>query len=160
MINCLSVHGLRGFGKQQDIKFSIPNGSEGSGITFLVGSNNSGKTTILEALRSFNCYSHEPPSYSEKKRNKKCENGKVHILLTTDSEDQFSIDTADRGGSPTVLKVNGAIAEGEWNPPMIFVLQSRRFVDYEFHRNTMSKYDYVHNQQSNYHRPLSAYKIE
>ena len=80
MIKCLSVYGLRGFGKQQDIEFSIPNGSEGSGITFLVGSNNSGKTTILEALRSFNCYSHEPPSYSEKKRNKKCENGRCIFL--------------------------------------------------------------------------------
>ena len=156
MIKCLSVYGLRGFGKQQDIEFSIPNGSEGSGITFLVGSNNSGKTTILEALRSFNCYSHEPPSYSEKKRNKKCENGKVHISLTTDNDTLFSIDTADRGGSPTVLKVNGVLVDGTWDPPMIFVLQSRRFVDYEFHRNEMSKFDYVHNLQSNYHNRSAA----
>lgn len=153
MISLLSIHGLRGFGEKQEISFSIPNGSIGSGLTFLVGSNNSGKTTILEALRSFNCYHHSPPSYSERKRNRKCENGKVHITLLVDEKNTFSIDTANRGGSPTELRKNGELitTDSEWNPPMIFVLQSRRFVEYEFHRNDMNKYDYLHNQQNNYH---------
>lgn len=151
MIKSISIHGLRGFGEKREINFAIPKGVEGSGITFLVGSNNSGKTTLLEALRSFNCYTHDPPSFSERKRNKKCENGKVHLLLTTDDETNFSIDTADRGGSPTVLRKNGDPVSGEWNPPTIFALQSRRFVEYEFHRNEMNRHDYIHNQQSNYH---------
>lgn len=139
MIKSISIHGLRGFGERREIDFAIPNGVEGSGITFLVGSNNSGKTTLLEALRSFNCYTHNPPSFSERKRNKKCENGKVHLLLTNDDETNFSIDTADRGGSPTVLRKNGGPVSGEWNPPTIFALQSRRFVEYEFHRNEMNR---------------------
>ena len=54
MISCLTIHGLRGFGEEKTIEFSIPNGKPGSGLTIMVGANNSGKTTIFEALRSFN----------------------------------------------------------------------------------------------------------
>lgn len=79
MVKSIFIHGLRGFGEARTIEFAIPNGETGSGITFIVGGNNSGKTTILEALRSFNCYTHNKPSFSERKRNKKCEQGKVHM---------------------------------------------------------------------------------
>ena len=51
MIKNISIHGLRGFGERETIDFALPNGEDGSGITFLVESNDSGKTTILEALR-------------------------------------------------------------------------------------------------------------
>lgn len=150
MIQKLSIYGLRGFGEKGTLDFAIPNGKMGSGITFVVGSNNSGKTTILEALRSFNCYSHNPPSFSERKRNKKCDGGKVHISLKTDNGFEYHIDTAERGGSPTTMQRTGN-SEDIWDPPTIFALQSRRFVEYEFHRNEMSRYDYIHNQQSNYY---------
>ena len=73
MVKSISIRGLRGFGEERTIEFAIPNRRLGSGITFIVGGNNSGKTTILEALRSFNCFTHNKPSFSERKRNKKCE---------------------------------------------------------------------------------------
>lgn len=151
MVKSIFIHGLRGFGEARTIEFAIPNGETGSGITFIVGGNNSGKTTILEALRSFNCYTHNKPSFSERKRNKKCEQGKVHLKMIADDNTSYSIDTADRGGSPTTLKLNGETFEGEWQPPTVFALQSRRFVEYEFHRNDMNRFDYIRNQQGNYY---------
>ena len=154
MIQKLSVYGLRGFGEKRTIDFAIPNGKFGSGITFVVGSNNSGKTTILEALRSFNCYSHNPPSFSERKRNKKCEGGKIHISLKTDNGFEYHIDTAERGGSPTTITRTGN-EDNEWDPPTIYALQSRRFVEYEFLRSDMSRTDYIRNQQSNYYNRSS-----
>lgn len=151
MVKSLFIHGLRGFGEARVIEFSIPNGQMGSGITFIVGGNNSGKTTILEALRAFNCYTHNKPSFSERKRNKKCEQGKVHLKMTAEDDNCYSIDTADKGGSPTTLKINGETVEGEWQPPTVFALQSRRFVEYEFYRNDMNRFDYIRNQQGNYY---------
>lgn len=70
MIKKLTIHGLRGFGEERTIHFSIPDNNKiGSGLTIMVGANNSGKTTIFEALRSFNSSEEMPPSFSERKRN-------------------------------------------------------------------------------------------
>lgn len=41
---------FRGFTSEQVVKFAIPNGMAGSGITYIVGENNSGKTSVLEAM--------------------------------------------------------------------------------------------------------------
>ena len=104
MIKNISIHGLRGFGEERTISFAIPQeGVKGSGLTILVGSNNAGKTTILEAIRSFNCSQNEPPSFAERKRNIKCENGKVHLLLKTTDIGDYRIDTIDSGGSTTTI---------------------------------------------------------
>ena len=47
----LKILGFRGFSQECKIEFAIPNEKEGSGLTILVGENNSGKTSILETLR-------------------------------------------------------------------------------------------------------------
>ena len=53
-IKTLSIEGFRGFSRRIDIDFSVPDGvNPGSGLTVLVGANNSGKTTVLEALCLF-----------------------------------------------------------------------------------------------------------
>ena len=69
MLKSLTIYGLRGFGPERTIHFALPNDQLGSGLTFFGGANNSGKTTILEALRSFNSSKDNPPSFSERKRN-------------------------------------------------------------------------------------------
>jgi len=156
MITNLVIHGLRGFGEKRTIQFALPNGNYGSGLTIFVGANNSGKTTILEALRSFNSSKDNPPSFSERKRNIKYENGKVHLLLQTTDMGDYIIDTIDGGGSTTTMSKVGA-DESTWlDSPKVFVLQSRRFVDYEFGQSFMERSDYLRNQQANIHNRTSS----
>jgi len=49
----LIIKDFRGFYKLQSLKFAIPNEKPGSGLTVIVGPNNSGKSTILEAIKRF-----------------------------------------------------------------------------------------------------------
>ncbi|MBU1200192.1 AAA family ATPase [Patescibacteria group bacterium] len=49
----LEVEHFRGFYTKQTLVFAIPNGKKGSGLTVVVGPNNTGKTTILEAVKKF-----------------------------------------------------------------------------------------------------------
>lgn len=49
-LKSLRISNYRGFLSDQEIKFAIPNGKNGSGITLIVGPNNSGKTSVVEAL--------------------------------------------------------------------------------------------------------------
>lgn len=156
MVTSLTIHGLRGFGEEKTIRFALPNGQYGSGLTIFVGANNSGKTTILEALRSFNSSKDNPPSYSERKRNIKCENGKVHLQLQTTDIGDYKIDTIDGGGSTTTMCKLGIDDNTRWDGPKVFVLQSRRFVDYEFGQSFMERSDYLRNQQANIHNRTSS----
>lgn len=149
MIESISIHGLRGFGKQRDIHFAIPDGRAGSGLTVFVGANNSGKTTILEALRSFNADENSLPSFSERKRNTKCEKGRVHLRIKLTSGEEYGIDTIENGGSTTRFTKSSVGEDLYWAGLRAFVLQSRRFVDYEFHRNDMDRDDYLRYQQAN-----------
>ena len=50
LIKQLEIKGLRSFKNCPAIKFSVPDGKEGSGLNILVGANNSGKSTIIEAI--------------------------------------------------------------------------------------------------------------
>ena len=156
MIKSVTIHGLRGFGEKRTINFAIPNGEHGSGLTILVGSNNTGKTTILEAIRSFNSTKDNSPSFSERKRNTKCENGRVHFELKTDTGETYTIDTIKSGGSETVMRKDGVQDDTCWEGPKTFVLQSRRFVEYEFNQLYMERDEYVRNQQINTHNRSSA----
>jgi hypothetical protein len=47
----LSIENFRGFLDPQELQFAIPTARDGSGLTIIVGPNNVGKSTIIEALR-------------------------------------------------------------------------------------------------------------
>lgn len=47
-IKALSIEHYSGFHEDQSIKFAIPNGKDGSGLTLIMGENNSGKTSIVD----------------------------------------------------------------------------------------------------------------
>ena len=50
-IRRLAIKGLRGFTEKNDIYFALPdNVNPGSGLTVMVEPNNSGKSTIIEAV--------------------------------------------------------------------------------------------------------------
>lgn len=138
MIKKLEIHGLRGFGKLQEVEFAIPNGNEGSGITFLVGANNTGKTTIFEALKVFNATSHSRVTFSEHKRNIKNE-GIVCLSIETDKGEKFQIET-NSGSAATFLRPE----EVKWDA--IYCLPSRRFLNYEFAQSYADREQYITRQ--------------
>ena len=82
--NCikkLTIKGFRGFIDERTIEFSWPNSElQKSGLTYLVGPNNSGKSTVIESL--FLLCSSSAKDISEDKRT--AEKGEVHIELETD----------------------------------------------------------------------------
>lgn len=160
MINSLTVNGLRGFGEEKTINFAVPNGSNGSGLTIIVGANNTGKTTIIEALRAFNSNKDNPPTFSERKRNIKCDGGKVHLKIITSDNEKYAIDTIDRGGSTTIYRKEGCSDEDCFEGLELFVLPSRRFAEYEFYYSNMSRADYIRNQQLNFtNRSANIYEF-
>src|SRR5690606_23633457 len=121
MIKTLLISGLRGFSREGKLNFSIPNGNLGSGLTTIVGPNNSGKSTIVEALRALNVSTSHPPSFSVGKRNIST-NSKVTLKLIFRDETEYIVQTADNGGSQTFTSYSGQ------NPLVlnIFAIKSRR----------------------------------
>lgn len=67
-IRDISINGFRGFGTEGTMKLGVPNGELGSGLTIIVGPNNGGKSTIIEAFHILS--KRDPPSLAESKRNK------------------------------------------------------------------------------------------
>lgn len=53
MLKSLTIQGFKGFQISKNIDFDLPNGKPASGLNIIVGSNNSGKTTIFDALKKF-----------------------------------------------------------------------------------------------------------
>lgn len=68
-LKTLSIAGYRGFNEARVIHLAVPKDRcEGSGLTVITGANNSGKSTLIEALRARS--GHQTPSFSEGIRNK------------------------------------------------------------------------------------------
>lgn len=137
MLKRISINGLRGFGENENIDFSLPNGKQGSGLNVIVGPNNSGKTTIIEAIKCYNSEANNI-SFSEGKRNSRNDN-KIDILYFDDNNKNLELKTVESGGSQVTII-------GEININNIpYSLPSRRYVEYSMHtgnyysdRNTYS----------------------
>jgi AAA ATPase domain len=67
-IKTLTVDGLRGVSGELPLNLAIPDGRPGSGLTILVGANNSGKSTVVEAFDAL-AKTQQLPSFSIGKRN-------------------------------------------------------------------------------------------
>lgn len=140
MIKELSILGFRGFSTQQTLKFSIPDGkNNGSGLTVLVGANNAGKTTVIEAIRAFNIGGKDTPSFSEGRRNN-IAGRRVELTVIDENDSVYKIATVKEGGSSTTKDP----ANFELNT---YVMQSRRHVDFEFHEGTNERDQYIKHYQ-------------
>jgi predicted ATP-dependent endonuclease of OLD family len=62
------INGLRGVSGELPLHLAIPNGNPGSGMTVLVGANNSGKSTIVQAFQALAKSRDDTPSFSIGKR--------------------------------------------------------------------------------------------
>jgi len=53
-LSSIEILGFRGFATKQKLEIALPDGNTpGSGLTIIVGANNSGKSTITEAFRGW-----------------------------------------------------------------------------------------------------------
>ena len=136
MIKELSIFGFRGFSKKQTFKFAIPDGKkDGSGLTVLVGANNAGKTTVIEAIRAFNTKKNEAPSFSEGRRNSYADR-RVELTVIDENDSTYKIATVKEGGSSTIKEPANFELKA-------YVMQSRRHVDYEFREGTFERDQYI-----------------
>ncbi len=145
MIKEIIIEGLRGYSKKQKIKFAMPDGNAGSGLTILVGGNNTGKTTIIEAIKYYN-FDVSQISFSTGKRNVKTE-GKVSISYIDELEKQYTIHTKTSGGSQVEADV-----EVQFDVKKIpYILPSRRNIQYELHGGFYDNYrwDYMSSENMN-----------
>ena len=67
MIRQIQISGLRGFASLETLDIAAPQERPGTGLTVLVGPNNGGKSTIIEALGALS--KNRPQSFTVGKRN-------------------------------------------------------------------------------------------
>jgi hypothetical protein len=136
MLKKLELKGLRGFATTQNLELALPDDRFGSGFTALVGPNNGGKSTIVEALRALSL--NEAPSFTVGKRNLKA-GDRVGIIVRDAPGNTKELRTVDGGGSEATL-----ITENDPIPPgSMFVLPSRRFFDPFFSKGITQRQGYI-----------------
>lgn len=132
----IEIKGLRGFEEKGIINLAIPNGDYGSGLTILVGPNNSGKSTIVEAFSALSSMFTPLPkkaSFNEEMRNKKHDEISIKAIdnpIEGKPEGYFEIINTSSLKSETSYENHGFPYQQEGN---IFVLPSRRTFDPYYH---------------------------
>lgn len=110
----IEILGYRGFSVKTEVRFAIPNGQEGSGLSIITGANNSGKSSIIECLKARSGY--EPPSFTVGRRNSETDSVEINFFLNGRIE---TVRSVQKGSSETErLDVNPSDS--------IYVLPSRR----------------------------------
>lgn len=130
----IEIIGFRGFGTKEKLNFATPNTHEGSGLTVVVGPNNSGKSTIFEALVSIS--QSNPPSFSSGRRNNKTRN-QVSITISND-DGSLELRTETTGGSQTEFHDKGL----NKSRVKLFTLPSRRTFPPFFSKNLWTREQY------------------
>ena len=133
-VNSLTIQGLRGFAEEQTLRFAQPTGRAGSGITILVGPNNGGKSTVIEAMQAWS--TRRGPSFSEGKRNSQA-GDRVLIRIEQDGK-LHELKTVDAGGSQTVREPDDYARN-------CYVLPSRRFFNPYFGSGQRNRERYAEN---------------
>ncbi|NEU31258.1 AAA family ATPase [bacterium LRH843] len=137
MIKDIEIKGLRGFATTQKVNFAKPNGQLGSGLSLFVGSNNAGKSTVLEAIRAVT--QQEPPSLSTGRRNIEA-GDEVYIKVTDFEDDTIELKSDMAGSSETVFLQKNTNMNGK-----VFVLNSRRAFDPFFSKSSQDREGYITN---------------
>jgi predicted ATPase len=95
----LDIAGLRGFGSRETVELAIPDGQDGSGLTILVGANNSGKSSVIEAFDAvYRATRQSAVSFAADRRHGG-EEREVQIHLTRIDERSIGVETLRPGTS-------------------------------------------------------------
>lgn len=133
----IEILGLRGFGENQTLHFGQANGKKGSGLSVIVGPNNSGKSKIYEAFRAIS--SNAPPSFSSGQRNISA-NRKIQIKLTRNDDTVSYLKTSEVGGGSETIFVP---TRNEGDKLNFFTLPSRRAFQPFFSKDTWTRKQYT-----------------
>jgi predicted ATP-dependent endonuclease of OLD family len=134
----ITIEGIRGYGETQTLNLAQPNSLLGSGLSCIVGPNNSGKSTIYESFRAIS--QNGAPSFTEGKRNKEA-GDKICLRIFRDEKTYLELTSIEFGGSETIFKQHG-ITE---NDVKIFTLPSRRTFNPFFGKNPWDRNVYLNN---------------
>lgn len=138
LIKSLKIHGYRGFSVSRKIDFAIPNGDRGSGLSILVGPNNAGKSSIVEALNIIARTAKK--SISEGKRNQQA-GDRVSFVLTNTNGEEKELKSVPEGGSETKWENQQIEPSGG----RISVLPSRRLFEAYFGKGEWNREQYAQN---------------
>lgn len=136
-ITKLTIKGYRGFATSGEVTFAVPNGTPASGLTVFTGTNNSGKSTLIESLHLLS--KNAAPTFTEGKRNKAAGDA---IAIRVEFGGQYfrEIKTVLAGGSQTDVTDTNAPDRG-----LIYVLPSRRSFSPFFSRSDVSRQKFSNN---------------
>lgn len=131
-IKKLTIEGLRGFSKREEINFAMPDGKNyGSGLTVLIGPNNSGKSTVMESVHLLSIDTDIIPLTA---RNS-IANGIVKIEAIDNFENKYSLTTTANGGAFIERRYNEKTQEYWSNRLNTFILTSKRNFSSTFSNN-------------------------
>ncbi|MBD2457594.1 AAA family ATPase [Nostoc sp. FACHB-87] len=99
MLKKLEIIGLRGFATLQTLYLAQAGQGLGSGLTILVGANNTGKSTVIEALRAL-VQQNPNPNFTQGKRNRKA-GDMVKLRITDNNNKTEELRTVNAGSSET-----------------------------------------------------------
>lgn len=117
----VEISGFRGFADRQVVPLATPDGIAGSGLTLVVGPNNAGKSTVIDALRFLQSRD-APPQFGEGSRNA-ATRGRVDIRFVG-SNGTSVLGTLPTGGGDVVWRETSLpIVEGG-----VFVVPARRMI--------------------------------
>ena len=132
----IEICGLKGFREKQVLDLAEPTGEPGSGLTILVGPNNAGKSTVIDALSYFNKEAF--PSFSVGIRNQGA-GSRVSLKVTTTANKVQEIRTVAAGGSGTERIPAGQSFLRE----SLLRVPSRRYFSAFFGRSTTNRSHYA-----------------
>jgi hypothetical protein len=136
VLESITISGLRGFAEPQTLNLAVPDGRNGSGLTTVVGANNAGKSTIVEALRAL--VQRQPPSFSQGRRNQMA--GDLVDIAVTDTRGAVKRLRSVRPGSS---QTEYGVENGAPDLSTVMVLPSRRVFQPYFGSTELGRNDYI-----------------
>lgn len=141
MFTKLLIKGLRGFQDAQFIQLAQPNGKSGSGLTAIVGANNAGKSTTIEALRAL--AQREAQSFTQGRRNVKAGDEIYLRLEEVNGEPPVAGSTTLKSVKPSTSECTLELAQALPLTGRLLVLPSRRSFEPFFHKSETTRSDYM-----------------
>jgi len=134
-IKSIKVEGFRGFAEPGLFNFAEPDGDTiGSGLTLIVGANNSGKSTLLEALSASSAKIGTNISFSTSKRNI-AGGDKVEVVITNTLGETKTLKSIHVGGAAAKVTGQDIVPKAE----DVLVLRSRRHFSPYFNEDNQER---------------------